>query len=142
MKLSRSALAVCCVVGLSCVALAQIPAREGQWEITVQMEMPGMPMKLPATKVTQCLTKEDLADPGKSAPKGPKDMNSDCQTSDYKVDGNKVTWTMECKGKDAMTGSGEIVFAADSYDGWMKMKTAGTEMTMTYTGQRLGDCTK
>lgn len=141
MKLSRLILAVCCVGALSGIALAQIAAREGKWEITVEMEMPGMPMKLPATKVTQCLTKEDLADPGKSAPRGPKD-NSNCQTSDYKVDGNKVTWSMECKGKEAMTGTGEIVFAADSYDGWMKIVTAGTEMTMTYSAERLGECTK
>lgn len=142
MKLSRLALAASCVVALSWIVAAQTPAREGKWEITMQMDIPGMPMKLPATKVTQCLTKEDLADPSRSAPKGPKDKNSDCQVSDHKVVGNKVTWTMVCKGKDAMTGNGEIVYAADSYDGWMKMKTAESEMTMKYSGKRVGDCTK
>jgi len=142
MKLSRFALAACCVMALSWIVVAQTPAREGKWEITMQMDIPGMPMKLPATKVTQCLTNEDLNDPSKTAPKGRKDEKSDCQMSDHKVVGNKVTWTMVCKGKEPMTGQGEMVYAADSYDGWMKMKTADSEMTMKYTGKRVGDCTK
>jgi hypothetical protein len=41
-----------------------------------------------------------------------------------------------------MTGNGEIVYGADTYDGWMKIKTADTEMTMKYKAKRLGDCTK
>ena len=62
--------------------------------------------------------------------------------SDYKIAGNKVTWTVKCEGTNAMTGNGEIVYGADTYDGWMKIKTADTEMTMKYKAKRLGDCTK
>ena len=44
--------------------------------------------------------------------------------------------------KDQMTGSGEFLYAGDTYTGTMKMHARGQEMTMKYTGKRLGDCTK
>jgi len=49
---------------------------------------------------------------------------------------------MKCEGQDAMTGTGEITYGVGSYDGWMKMTTSKGEMTMKYTGKRLGDCVK
>jgi hypothetical protein len=135
-------LVVTCLVAASWIVSAQSPRRDGRWEITTEMDMPGMPMKMPATKTIQCVTKEQAEDPNQSVPKGRQDKNSDCKVSDYKVAGNKVTWTMTCSDKNAMTSTGEITYAADTYDGWMKMKTGDTEMTMKYTGKRLGDCTK
>ncbi len=121
---------------------AQAPVRDGRWEVSTEMDMPGMPMKIPAMKTIQCVTKEQADDPNQSVPKGRQGKDSDCKVSDYKISGNKVTWTMKCEGKNAMTGNGEITYATDAYDGWMKMKTGDTEMTMKYTGKRLGDCTK
>jgi len=118
---------------------AQAPVRDGRWEVSTEMEMPGMPMKMPPTKTMQCITKEQANDPSQSVP---QDKNSDCKVSDYKIAGNKVTWTVKCEGTNAMTGNGEIVYGADTYDGWMKIKTADTEMTMKYKAKRLGDCTK
>ena len=38
-------------------ALADGALREGKWEVTTQMQMPGVPMQLPATTRTQCVTK-------------------------------------------------------------------------------------
>jgi len=127
---------------LSWTVSAQEPVRDGRWEISMEMEMPGMPMKMPAVKTTQCVTKEQAEDPNQSLPKGSQDKNTDCKVSDHKVVGNKVTWTMKCEGKNPMTGQGEIVYGTNAYDGWMKMKTDAGEMTMKYTGKRLGDCTK
>lgn len=131
-----------CLVAASWIVSAQGPRVDGRWEVTTEMDMPGMPMKMPATKTIQCVTKEQADDPNQSVPKGQQDKNADCKVSDYKVAGNKVTWKMTCSGKNAMTSNGEITYAADTYDGWMKMKTGGTEMTMKYKGKRLGDCTK
>jgi hypothetical protein len=99
-------------------------------------------MKMPAMKSIQCITKEQADDPNQSVPKGQQDKNSDCKVSDYKVVGSKVTWTMTCTGETAMTATGEMTYATDTYVGWTKMKMADTEMTMKYTGKRLGDCTK
>ena len=127
---------------LSWTVFAQGPVRDGRWEISTEMEMPGMPMKMPAIKTIQCITKEQAADPNQSLPKGSQDKNSDCKVTDYKIVGDKVTWAMKCEGKNAMSGNGEIVYGANAYDGWMKMNTGEGEMTMKYKGKRLGDCTK
>jgi hypothetical protein len=135
-------LGIACLVATSFIVSAQGPRRDGRWEITTEMDMPGMPMKMPATKTVQCITKEQAEDPNQALPKDPQARNGDCKMSDYKVAGNKVTWTMACTGRTSMTGNGEITYAADSYDGWMKMKMSEGEMTMKYKGKRLGDCTK
>jgi len=133
---------VTCLVAVSWGVSAQGPRRDGRWEVSMEMDMPGMPMKMPAVKTIQCVTKEQADDPNQSVPKGQQGKNSDCKVSDYKVAGNKVTWTMTCTGKNAMTSTGEMTYTGDAYDGVMKTKTGETEMTMKYTGKRLGDCTK
>jgi hypothetical protein len=121
---------------------AQAPVRDGRWEVSTEMEMKGMPMKMPPMKSIQCITKEQANDPSQSVPKEAQDKNSDCKVSDYKIAANKVTWTMKCGGGNAATGNGEIVYGDNAYEGWMKIKTPDTEMTMKYTAKRLGDCTR
>ena len=120
---------------------AQTPnRRDGDWEVKVEMQMPGMPMSLPAQTIRQCVTPQDAADPQKAAPPNPRGRGpNDCKVSDYKIDGNKVTWSMTCS---QMTGAGEFVYAADAYTGTMKMNMQGQEMVMKYAGKRLGDCTQ
>ena len=41
-----------------------------------------------------------------------------------------------------MNGTGEFVYADNSFTGAMKMNAQGQEMSMKYTGKRLGDCTR
>lgn len=137
------ATAAAVAAGLSIAAFAQAPRRDGLWEVKTEMQMEGMPMNMPPTTTQQCITPAEANDPGKSTPQGRGRGGSDCKVSDYKIAGNKVTWTMKCEGAQPMTGNGEIVYAADSYTGTMKMEMAGRgTMTMKYTGKRLGDCTK
>lgn len=145
------------VLAWSLPVLAQGPSgvrRDGKWEITVQMEMPGMPagMTMPPTTMTQCITPQDAADPSKSIPQQPPGRGgagSDCKMSDYKAEGNKVSWKMACTTPRPVTGTGEFVYEKDSYTGTMTMNMGagragapGGAMTMKYTGKRLGDCTK
>jgi hypothetical protein len=119
------------------------PQKAGKWETTVQVEMAGMNMKIPPVTTTVCVTEEDLKDPSKSVPTpGGKGQNSDCKISDYKVDGNKISWSMKCEGKQPVTASGQMTFSGDAYEGSMKMNTQGHDMSMTMSGKRLGDCTK
>lgn len=136
----RQAVVVVGVTGLAASLFAQGPRRDGKWEVKIEMQMPGMTM--PAQTVTQCVTKEEAADPLKAMPQGGRGVNaSDCKVSDYKVEGNKVTWAMTCE-KDRMTGMGELLYAGETYTGSMKVNTQGQAMTMKYSGKRLGDCTK
>ena len=137
----RNAARVTVVVGLSVSVLAQAPRRDGRWEVKTEMEMPGMPMKMPAMTTTQCITKEQADDPQRSVPQG-RGAPNNCKVSDYKVTGNKVTWSMKCEGPEAMSGTAEITYGENTYDGVMKMVREGQTMTMKYTGKRLGDCSK
>ena len=140
--LRRYALVVL-VIAASSAALAQGPRRDGKWEITTEMDMPGMPMKMPAMTSTQCITKEQAADPQKAVPQGTppgRGNPSDCKVSDYKSTGDKVTWTLKCEGREAMTGNGEITYAADAFKGTMTLNRGGQAMTLKYSGKRVGDC--
>ena len=116
--------------------------RDGNWEVKVEMQMPGMPMTLPPQTLIQCITPEEAKDPQRLLPpRGQGRGQSDCKVSDHKVDGNKVTWSMSCP-SEGMSGTGEFVYADDSYAGTMKMNAMGQDMSMKYTAKRLGDCTR
>ena len=41
-----------------------------------------------------------------------------------------------------MSGTGEITYGENTYDGVMKMERQGQTMTMKYAAKRLGDCVK
>ena len=114
------------------------PQKPGKWQIKMEMEMPGMPMKLPPITTEVCLTEAELADPQKSVPNDPK---SDCKVGDYKVKGNTVSWNVDCP-KQKMKGEGEITVTDDTYTGQMNMLMDQRKMLMKYSGKYLGACTK
>ena len=128
------------VCSLPTVAFAASPAKPGKWEMTVQVNMPNMPMKMPAHTVSYCLTKEDAENPEKMAPEQRK--SSDCKRTDMLVEGNTVSWKVTCE-KSKMHGEGKITYSGDSFDGGMHMTMAdGNEMTAKYSGKYLGACDK
>lgn len=125
------------VLLLATSAFAADSIRDGYWEVTSQTEMPGMPMKIPASTIKHCYTKEDVKDQKKVIA---RDKN--CTMTDYKVSGNKVTWAMKCTGQSAGTFSGETVFSPDAYTSTMKMNSQGQNMTVKVKGKRVGECPK
>ena len=142
MNVRKFSVLVLCAAA-SVTLAAQSPMRPGRWDVTTQIEMANMPMKMPEMKSTQCVTAEQLKDPASAlanAPPGP-DGKQTCKMSDYKTVGSTVSWKMACSGPQALSGSGEITFAGDTYAGITKMSTPQGEMTMKLNGKRLGDCT-
>src|SRR4051794_29256029 len=98
MKLFTAGAFALVVAGVSVSLLAEGPRRHGKWDVTVEMDMPGMPqgMTMPPMKMTQCITPQEAADPQKSIPERPAGRGgaanpSDCKVSDYKTEGNKVS---------------------------------------------------
>jgi hypothetical protein len=134
----KSLVVAASLVALALPAFAAGPQKPGKWQITVQMEMPGMPVQMPPTTQTICLTEDDVNNPQKSLPSDPK---SDCKVSDYKIEGNTITWTVSCPKQQAL-GSGKITFAGDTYTGAMKLMVHEHEMSMKYNGKWLGSCEK
>ena len=101
-------------------AVAQGARRDGRWEVKIEMEMAGM--TLPPQTALQCVTKEEAADPQKAMPQGGRGTPNNCKVSDYKMDGNKVNWSVAC---DQMTGAGEFVYSADTLHGHHEGEVAG-----------------
>lgn len=111
--------------------------KEGLWEITTTMEMPGMPFQPPPTTMTHCYTKADLKDKKGIVPK----QEGDCKITDLKQSASRVTWKVVCSGENKGTGEGEIVFkGATAYEGTMKLDMQGMKATTRYKAKRIGDC--
>jgi hypothetical protein len=137
MKLRNLALfAVVAILALP--VLAGNLAKPGRWQTTIQTEMTGMPMKMPARTVITCVTKEQAEHAENLVPKS-GDSRGGCKYDDVKVDGNTVSWKMTCE-KSGMTGTGKITYNGDSYDGSMHMKMQDHEVSATYTGKFMGEC--
>lgn len=142
MKLIPVAAVVLAFAAVCSSAAAQSPMRPGNWETTMEMDMPGMPMKMPPMKNTRCVTQQEIDSPNRGLPSGPQKNPNDCKITDYKQSGNTVSWNVACSGQQPMTGSGELKFNNDAYDGVIKMMMNQQQMTMKMAGKRLGDCAK
>ena len=121
-----------CTAGLLCTAAWSAPGE--YWEITSKMEMPGMPMAMPATTIKVCIAK--------GAEKNPP-PNKDCETTDVRTSGSKTLWKVRCnQNGEIMTGSGEMSGNADKSEGTTRLtgKSGGQniDMTMTYQSRRIG----
>src|SRR6186997_2267578 len=68
---------------------AAAQGKDDLWEITSKMEMPGMPMAMPAQTQRVCVAKT-----GKDDDYIPKREN--CRLQDSRRTGNKVTYKMVC----------------------------------------------
>ncbi len=129
------AIAILSIMVLPATIFAADTMRDGKWELITTMEMPGMPMKMPPSKVEHCYTKEDVKDQKKAI-----STDKNCTVTDFKQSGSKVTWKMKCTGKNSGDFSGETVFKGDSYDSTMKMVTQGHTMYMKVKAKRIGNC--
>jgi len=109
--------------------------KDGLWEITSKMEMPGMPMEMPPVKFTQCLTSKD------SVPKDKAEHNQDCKIKNTDMKGNTVTWEVHCisDGKPVKS-TGMITYRGDSFNGETKTEMDGMNMLQKMSGRRIGNC--
>jgi len=100
--------------------------------------MPGMGMQMPAMTQRSCVKKG--ASDGDAVP-----HQDNCTVTNAKRTGNKLTFTMVCTGRDAMTGNGEFTYAGEGYDGTIrfkgKMEGQDMQMTQSIAGRRVGSCT-
>ena len=127
--------------------------KEGMYETSVKMEMPGMPQGMGNMGHTtkKCTTKEDL-EKGKDMFRDPKQANNtSCELKNVKQSGNTMTYDMDCP-KEGMTSTTTLAFNDSNVKGVTKMKMSGEkskgmppgmgEMTMNFESKYLGACTK
>jgi hypothetical protein len=111
----------------------------GQWEITSQMTITGMPFQPPPATRTQCITRKDVV------PRPPA-AQGNCEISAVKEDAGKFSWHVKCTGERAAEGNGEIAYSGDTMEGHATFNMTNPrtgqpiEAQQTIKGRRLGDC--
>jgi len=138
----RTTSAALLALSLSWTVLAQgqSPMREGNWEVAVTLNFPGME-GAPPMKQTHCVTAAMLKDPQSAIPKGPD--GGDCKVTDYKLSNSVATYKLTCTQPFPLNGTGEMKYSGtDAYVGTLTMDMGGQSMTMNVDAKRLGDCPK
>lgn len=117
-------------------AIAQ--GSDDQYDVTIRMEIAGMPMGMPPMTQRLCVRKG--ANDSDYVP-----QRENCRVSDAVRAGARLTFKMTCTGANAMSGTGDFVFSATGYEGQLRLrgKMEGQEMDMTQhvAGRRTGGCT-
>ncbi|RJR16415.1 MAG: DUF3617 family protein [Nitrospiraceae bacterium] len=107
--------------------------KDGLWEITSSMEMPGM--KMPPFKHTQCLTSKD------SVPRDKPEDTRDCKIINTSTKGNTVTWEIKCTTDgETVKSIGKITYKGDTFDGETRTRMEGMDMVQKMSGRRIGNC--
>lgn len=110
----------------------------GKYEITAQVEMPGMPQAMPPQTATQCLDKKN------PVPNANPDSHG-CKITDMETKGNTITYTMTCNQQGiAVKSTGRMTFSGDTFEGSAKTdmgpQTGGMTVTTKLKGRRIGKC--
>ncbi|HEY3074503.1 MAG TPA: DUF3617 family protein [Burkholderiales bacterium] len=121
-------------LALACASMSGAGAagNDELWEITSQMNMPGMPAGMGARTAQVCTEKGDQK---KAMTQG----NDKCKVTDLKQSGNSVHMAMSCPEGDAVMDT-TYNAARTEYKGTMKMTSRQGEMTMTMNGRKVGSC--
>ena len=129
--------------GAALIFTTSVPAQEmpgGLWEMKMKMDMPGLPPEIAAQMgnrtITQCIKPGERKWSEQRSPADRGDKN--CEQTDMKVDGNKVSWKMTCK--DGTTGEGTVTHnGKDAYKMDMTMNSPRGNMKMQMEGKRIAE---
>jgi hypothetical protein len=122
---------------LACVLLAlpsfhAAAANDGVlWEITSQMNMPGMPAGMGARTNRICQGDDPERQQGKE--------RSDCKITDKKTSATRTQITMACK-DGTMTIDQTYNAARTEFKGVMTMKSSKGNFTVNTSGRKVGNC--
>jgi hypothetical protein len=124
----------CALAALPVLASNNAAAQSGElWEISSQMNIPGMPAGMGAQKQRVC----QGDDPERSAAQS-KDLQT-CKIKDKKQTATRTTVTMVCK-EGTMTVDQQYNAARTEFKGSMKMTGKDGDFTMNTTGRKVGAC--
>ena len=127
----------CIVLGLTLLSSqAQARIKYGLWQITVDVQLDGMPVDTPQETFKKCITRKDLT-PGDN-----KDKEG-CDKDKVTRKGDTVTWTVRCeKDKHTMKGGGQVVYKGKAMTGHAQFQAGGKglatmNMRLQYSGKYL-----
>jgi hypothetical protein len=131
------------VVFLLCLKIFTLPAwaldfNPGRYEITVKVEMPGMPSAMPPQTMIQCLTEQSPV-PNTSA------NANGCNIKEMETRGNTISYTLVCNQQGMKTETkGVVTYKGNSFEGKSETKmgpeAGGMTMISIIKGKRIGNC--
>jgi hypothetical protein len=124
------------VVALGGVAqgLAADAMKPGEYEYTVRMEMPGMPVAMPAQTSRQCVTQAEVEGGRQFGIR----QDPDCQVKNLKHGAGKASFDVACG--NGTTGRAEYTYDGNGMNGKTTMNMDGNRMVVHLSARRLGDC--
>jgi hypothetical protein len=136
-KMSKKICILLFVISLflfSCSAQKGPNMKEGMWEVTIRMEVPGMPVQMSPQTYTQCLTKREAL---------PQRRESDqnCKIVKQDIKGDTVSWVVECKTSEGTAVSdGRLTYKGDTFEGVIQMTQGSMKATQRLSGRWIGKC--
>jgi hypothetical protein len=112
--------------------------KQGLWEVTIRMEVPGMPVQMSPQTYTQCLTQKEVVPQRREPAQG-------CKTVKQEIKGDTVSWVVECKTNEGTAVSeGRITYKGDVFAGVIQMTQGSGSMkaTQQLSGRWIGTCEK
>ena len=107
----------------------------GNWEISARTEVQGV-QDPQALTLTQCLTREQAADPGSLFGRG----GTSCEFLNKKDDGSVMTFDVACAMQPPVRGAGKVSYSSQSLEGDLELRLEGVSMRSHISGRRLGGC--
>jgi hypothetical protein len=108
--------------------------KEGMWEVTMRMEVPGMPVQMSPQTYTQCMTQKEAVPQREEPGQGCKIVKQD-------IKGDTVSWVVECKTNEGTAVSdGRITYKGDTFEGVIQMTQGSMKVTQQLSGRWIGTC--
>ncbi len=118
---------------------AAVEITPGMWKVTATEGIKGVPSSTQQHSGSHCVTAKDLA-------KGYRQWIPElggCTSKNFVAGANKINWDLACTGNYKGTGSGDVVFSGDSYEGEVTIHVVyfpHPVFHLKLTGTRTGDC--
>jgi uncharacterized protein DUF3617 len=107
----------------------------GNWEITARTEVQGVQDPKAFTQ-TQCLTREQAADPGGLF----GNRGTSCEFLNKNDSGSLITFDVACATQPPLRGSGKVSYSSQSLEGDLELRLEGFTTRSHISGRRLGGC--
>ena len=137
-RIARSIIMMTLISGLGSVSAyaTDVDVKPGEWEWTVTMEIANMPLQMPATVYTSCISKKDFV------PQKPEESDT-CKIVEQSMTSSGVQWKMVCESeKNKMESVGKIEYKGDTAKGDIMITTQDMAMKSDISGKRIGECSK
>src|ERR1700761_4659654 len=131
---AAATLAVVLAAGRPAAAADHPNVQPGNWQMTMTMEMPGIPMQQPLV-TTQGIKPDQVKDNEAFVKALHADKKSQCQPSDIKLDSSKLSYKFTCD--SGSHGTAEIEFSGTSYEATITTTAVGRDNRPTNFSQHI-----